>query len=264
VGAAYETLLIDDPAPYVRRVVLNRPERANAFNTAMMTELAAVWADVAAQPDAVRCVVLTGAGERAFCAGADLKERQGMSQADWAAQHDIFERAAYALMDCPVPVIAAVNGAAYAGGCELVLACDFAFAAASARFALTETTLGIIPGIGGTQNLPRAVGMRRAKQIILSGAPFSAEEAFAWGLVNRLCEPDALMTETIETAARIAGNAPLAVRAAKRAMNASLSGDLKSGLAVEVEVYNTLIDTDDRREGIDAFNEKRPPVFKGR
>jgi enoyl-CoA hydratase/carnithine racemase len=134
--------------------------------------------------DALRIAILTGSGDKAFCAGGDLKERHGMSDADWVAQHEIFERAYWRLLDMPVPVIAAVNGAAYGGGTETVLACDFAYASRTARFALTEVTLGIMPGAGGTQFLPRAAGERRAKEIILTGRPFTAEQAYEWVIVN--------------------------------------------------------------------------------
>jgi enoyl-CoA hydratase len=261
--AQYQTLLAERIEPAVLRVTLNRPQAANALNTQMGRELLSLWSELADARD-IGCVVLTGAGERAFCAGADLKERQGMSDADWQAQHVIFERHYWALLDVPMPVIAAVNGHAYAGGLEMMLACDFAYAVPAARFALTETTLGIMPGAGGTQLLPRAVGERRAKEIILTGRPFSAEEAQQWGLVNRLVAPEALMDKALATAAQIAENAPLAVRQAKKAIHTGLQMELKSAFLFELEAYNRLIPTEDRREGIAAFNEKRKPRFKGR
>jgi enoyl-CoA hydratase/carnithine racemase len=158
---AYETLSIETPRPHVLQVTLNRPAVRNAINTQMGRDLLALWSGLIVDPGDVRAVVLTGAGS-VFCAGGDLKERNGMSEADWRAQHEIFERGYWALLDCPVPVIAAVNGHAYGGGCEMLLACDFAYAVPAARFALTEVTLGIMPGAGGTQLLPRAVGERRA------------------------------------------------------------------------------------------------------
>jgi enoyl-CoA hydratase len=259
-----ETLRLEEVAPELLLVTLDRPQAANALNTQMMRDLEALWTRLTAMPGAVRCVVLTGAGERAFCAGADLKERHGMSDADWQAQHVIFERQYWALLDVPVPVIAAVNGHAYAGGLEMMLACDFAYAVPAARFALTEVTLGIMPGAGGTQLLPRAVGERRAKELILTGRPFAAESARDWGLVNRLVEREALMDEALATAAAIADNAPLAVRQAKKAIHAGLQLDLRSGLLFEIEAYNRLVPSADRREGIRAFNEKRKPRFTGR
>jgi enoyl-CoA hydratase/carnithine racemase len=146
----------------------------------------------------------------------------------------------------------------------LALCCDFIYASDIARFALTEVSLGIMPGAGGTQNLPRAVGERRAKEIILSGRPFSAKDAYDWGMVNRICAPDKLMDEVLETARRIADNAPISVRQAKHAIHYGLQMDLASGMMLEIEAYNRMVPTDDRREGIASFNEKRKPVFKGR
>ena len=146
---------------------------------------------------------------RIFCAGANLKERNGMTDAQWMAQHALFEQMIMALMDCPVPVIAAINGASYAGGFEMTLGCDFVYASKTARFALTEVTLGIMPGACGTQNLPRAVGLRRAKEIILTGEPISAEQAYEYGIVNKLCEPKNLLDDAFTTAQKICDNAPI-------------------------------------------------------
>ncbi len=260
----YETLRVEDQGGGLSLLVLNRPHVANAMNTQMGRDLLAFFEEVNADPLAHRAIVVTGAGDKAFCAGGDLKERQGMSDAAWQAQHLLFERTVRAFIACPVPVIGAVNGAAYAGGCELALCCDFLYAAETARFALTEVTLGIMPGAGGTQNLPRAVGERRAKEVILTGRPFSAREAFDWGMVNRLCAPDKLLDETLETARRIADNAPISVRQAKHAIHFGLQMDLASGMMFEIEAYNRMVPTEDRREGIASFNEKRKPVFKGR
>src|SRR5438045_3773295 len=213
----YETARVDDRVEGLLLRTLNRPEVANAMNTQMGRDLLAFFDAINAAPANQRCIVLTGAGERAFCAGGDLKERNGMTDEAWQDQHLLFERMIRAFIGCPVPVIGAVNGAAYAGGCELALCCDFIYATENARFALTEVTLGIMPGAGGTQNLPRAVGERRAKEIILTGRPFTAQEAHEWGMVNRLCAPDRLIDETLETARRIADSAPTTVRAAKHA-----------------------------------------------
>jgi enoyl-CoA hydratase len=264
VSGPYETLLLDYPQPRVLRVTLNRPQSANAFNTQMMRELAELWTGLGAQSEVPRCVVLTGAGSRAFCAGADLKERNGMTDAQWMAQHEVIELQYAALIASPIPVIAAVNGHAFAGGLEMVLACDFAYAVSDARFALTEVTLGIMPGAGGTQTLSRAVGERRAKEIILTGRPFTAQEALDWGMVNALHPPDALMPAALATASQIASNAPLALREARRAIHGGLQMSLESGMRFEIECYNRLVPTDDRYEGIRAFNEKRKPDFKGR
>src|SRR6478672_526379 len=185
----YQHLLVErSDDRHVVTVVLNRPEQMKAMNTQMGHDLLACFTALGSDADA-RAIVITGAGDKAFCAGGDLKERNGMTEAQWRAQHAIFEEAIYGVMNSLVPVIGAVNGAAFGGGCELALACDFVYAASTARFALTETTLGIMPGCGGTQNLARAVGARRAKELILSGRPFTADQAYEWGLVNRVCEP---------------------------------------------------------------------------
>ena len=260
----FATLALDRPVEHVLKVTLNRPEAANSLNTEMGRDLLALFDGLAADPNAARAVVLTGAGERVFCAGADLKERNGMSDQTWAAQHLIFERMVRAMIDCPVPVIAAVNGAAYAGGLEIALACDFIYAARTARFAFTEVTLGIMPGAGGTQNLPRAIGERRAKEAILTGKPFGAEDALAWGMVNRLCDPAKVVAEAVDAASAIAGNAPVSVRQAKHSIHHGLQMSLRDGMMFEIEAYNRTIPTEDRREGIKSFSEKRKPVFKGK
>jgi enoyl-CoA hydratase/carnithine racemase len=260
----YATLRVEDRGAGLLLLTLNRPEVANALNTQMGRDLLGFFDGLAAEPSAARCIVLTGTGERAFCAGGDLKERDGMTDAAWQAQHLLFERMIRAFIGCPLPVIAAVNGAAYAGGCEMALCCDFIYAAETARFALTEVTLGIMPGAGGTQNLPRAVGERRAKELILTGRPFSAEEAVRWGMVNRLCPPQLVVDEALETGREIASNAPIAVRQAKHAMHFGMQIDLASGMMLEIEAYNRMVPTEDRREGVAAFNEKRPPHFVGR
>lgn len=260
----FDTLLVDRPADHVLRVTLNRPQVANAMNTQLGADMHDLFTDLLLDPADIRVVILTGAGEKAFCAGGDLKERNGMTDAAWRKQHVLFEQAIYTMMDCPAPVIAAVNGVAYGGGTELALACDFTYAASTARFALTEVTLGIIPGGGGTQTLARAVGPRRAKEIITSGRPFSAEDALAWGVANSVHSPEDLMPAVLDTASRIAGNAPLAVRQAKRAIDLGYGVDIKTGLGIEIEAYNRLIPTEDRREGVLAFNEKRKANFQAK
>lgn len=260
----YETLSLDRPAPHVLRVTLDRPDAANAMNTRMGLDLVDVFERFQIDLCDVRAIVVTGRGEKAFCAGGDLKERKGMTDEAWAAQHAIFERMVRALVACPLPVIAAVNGAAYGGGCEIAAACDFIYASENARFALTEVTLGIMPGAGGTQTLPRAVGTRRAKEIVLTGLPFGAAEAERWGLVNRVCPPDELVDAAVATATRIAGNAPISVRQAKQAISRGVDMSIWDGLSFEIEAYNRMVPTEDRREGVLAFNEKRKPDFKGR
>lgn len=260
----YETLKTEVIDTHILLVTLNRPEVLNALSTQMGRDLTDLWTRLTEEPAELRCIVLTGAGDRAFCSGADLKERKGMSNETWRKQHEIFERAYWALVDLPLPVIAALNGHAYAGGLETALSCDFIYAVKGARMALTEVTLGIMPGAGGTQNLPRALGERRAKEIILTGRPFTMEQAYEWGMVNQLCDPGTVLTQALDTARAIARNAPLSVRQAKKSIRFGMQMELRTAFRFEVEAYNQLVDTDDRREGITAFNEKRAPVFKGR
>jgi enoyl-CoA hydratase len=257
----YQTLALEQRDEHILVVTLNRPQVLNALNTQMGKDKLDLWTRLAAEPGALRCVVLTGAGERAFCAGADLKERDGMSEAVWRTQHEIFERMFMALMELPLPVIAAVNGHAYGGGLEIALACDFIYAAQGARFALSETRLGLMPGGGGTQNLGRAAGERRAKELIFSAQPFSPQQGYEWGLVNRVC--DNVLEDALATARNIAENAPLAVRQAKKSVHYGLQMDLVTGYRFEIEAYNQLIGTEDRKEGVRAFNEKRKPRFSG-
>jgi enoyl-CoA hydratase len=264
MAKTYDTLQIENPQPHTVLVTLNRPASANAMNTQMGIDLLDLFDSINAAPARQRCVVLTGAGARAFCAGGDLKERNGMTDQQWQDQHLIFERAIRAIIQCPVPMIAAVNGAAYAGGMEIALCADFIYAAEHVRFALTEVTLGIMPGAGGTQTLPRAVGGRRAKEILLTGRPFTAQQGFEWGMVNRICTAETLMADALETAAAIADNAPISTRQIKQAVNSGMNMDLVSGMMFEIEAYNRMVPTEDRREGIRAFNEKRKPDFQGR
>ena len=262
--ADFETIVVSRHDDHVLLVTLNRPNVSNALNTRMGLDLMEVFEQLAIDLEDLRVAIVTGQGDKAFCAGGDLKERNGMSDESWRAQHLIFERMVRAMMACPIPLLAAVNGAAYGGGCEIAAASDFVYAASTARFALTEVTLGIMPGAGGTQNLARAVGERRAKELILSGLPFTALEAEAWGLVNRVVEPADLVESTFAIAGRIAANGPLAVRQAKQAVHRGLQMSVWDGLAFEIEAYNRLVTTEDRREGVLAFNERRKPVFRGR
>jgi len=264
MATEYTTLRCETPAPGIALLTLNRPDAANALNTQMGRDLMDYFEALALDPQDIRCIVMTGAGEKAFCAGGDLKERNGMTDEAWQRQHVLFERMFRAILACPLPVIAAVNGAAYGGGCEIAACCDFIYAAESARFALTEVRLGIMPGGGGTQNLARAMGERRAKEIILTAKPFTAAEGAAWGLVNCLTSAADLVKGALATAVAIAANAPISVLQAKQAIHSGLQMSLCDGLAFEIEAYNRTVPTEDRREGVLAFNEKRPPRFRGR
>jgi enoyl-CoA hydratase len=258
----YQTLALESRGEHILLVTLNRPQVLNALNTQMGKDKLDLWTRLAAEPGALRCVVLTGAGERAFCAGADLKERDGMSETVWRAQHEIFERAFVALWELPLPVIAAVNGHAFGGGLEIALGCDFLYAAKEAQLALSETRLGLMPGGGGTQNLARAAGERRAKELVMTAQPFNAQQGYEWGIVNRVCDDP--LAEALGTAEKISENAPLAVRQAKKSIHYGLQSDLLTGYRFEIEAYNQLVATDDRKEGVRAFNEKRKPRFQGK
>ena len=259
----YQAVLTERVGDHVLLVTLNRPEVLNAMDARMGVEMSDLVGRLAHDPDWVRCVVLTGAG-RAFSAGGDLKVRNTQSVRDWTVQHELAERTSIARMESPVPWIAAVNGICYAGGLEAALTCDFIYADREAKFAQTECRIGIMPGTMGTQNLPRAVGERRAKELILSAAPFTAAEAYEWGMVNRLCEPGTVVAQSLAAAQRIADCAPLSVRQAKKSIHFGLQTDLRTGYRLELEAYYRLLDTEDRREGIAAFNERRAPRFQGR
>lgn len=260
--ATNQVVRLTTPVEHVLLIEFNRPQVLNAIGTATGHALLDVFTRLRTD-GAHRCAILTGVGDRAFSAGGDLKERHGMTNDQWLRQHELFENVGFAIVDCPVPIIAAVNGIAFGGGCELALLCDFIYAADTARFALTETRLGIMPGGGGTQNLARAAGERRAKELILGATPFSADEALAWGIANRIFSTADLREATIAMAQKIAENAPLAVTQAKKAISNGLQMDRRTAMLFEIEAYNRLVFSQDRLEGVRAFNEKRRPEFKG-
>lgn len=247
----------------IATVTLHRPEVMNALNTQTFEELRQLFRELSDQGQ-LRCVVLTGAGEKAFCAGGDLKERNGMSNEQWKRQHQLIEEVFLLVRDFPVPVIAAVEGYAFAGGCELALLADFIIASETARFALTEVTRGIMPGGGGLQNLPRAIGIRRAKELIFTGRHMDARLAYEWGAVNRVVPKGKALETALELARQIAESAPLSVKMAKMSMNRGTEVDFHTGYALDIAAYNTLVPTEDRLEGIAAFNEKRKPVWKNK
>lgn len=211
----------------------------------------------------VRAVVLTGAGDKAFCAGADLKDREKMSREDIVAWLDLLHRVFRTLETSPRIFVAAINGAAFGGGVELSLACDLRVADPGAALALTEVKLGIIPGGGGTQRLPRAIGISRAKDLIFTGRRVLAAEAMAMGLVNKVSAPGKALDEAVAMAAEIASNAPLAVAQAKAAITEGMDLAWDEASALERAKYVPLLDTRDRLEGLAAFREKRRPVYRG-
>jgi enoyl-CoA hydratase len=259
----FKTLKIQEENKKILLVTLNRPTARNAINIEMMQDLLNLWQELYINSTHLHCVILTGA-DTAFCAGADLKERNNMSLDVWTAQHAVLEQAMLAMLDCPIPIISAVNGPAFGGGLELVLASDFAYAADTATFAQSEVKIGLMPGALGTQHLPRTCGLKRAKELAFTATSFTAQDAFDWGIINKICEPNQLMSDVLATANKISDNAPFAVRQTKKSMNMSQYLDIKSGFAFEIEAYNRLLNTKDREEGIRAFNEKRKPHFIGK
>jgi enoyl-CoA hydratase len=257
----YDTLLVEQ-RQHVAYVTLNRPSALNALNTPLRRDLQQCFADLQADRE-VRVVVLTGAG-RAFCAGADIKEWREPTSVVEDREERLRLNFWQAMSRCEVPIIAAINGYALGGGCELAMCCDIRIASDQAQLGLTEVTLGIIPGGGGTQRLPRLIGRGKALELILTGRRIDAKAALHLGLVEQVVPPDQLMAAAEELALTIVSRAPLAVKYAKEAMVRGLELPLTEGLKVESELYTLLRTTDDRMEGARAFQEKRPPQFKGR
>lgn len=242
---------------------LDRPGARNALGRQLLGELEEAFAALAADP-AVRVVVLHSLVEGVFCAGADLKERAGMTPEEAEAFVKRLRAAFTALERLPMPVIAALEGAALGGGLELALACDLRVAGAAARLGLPETSLAIIPGAGGTQRLPRLIGRSRAKELIFTARRLSSAEALACGVVDRSVEAGSALAAALDLAREILPNGPVALRAAKEAIDAGLDRDRDGGLAVEEACYARVLPTEDRLEGLAAFREKRKPVYRGR
>jgi enoyl-CoA hydratase/carnithine racemase len=243
---------------------IDRADRANALSRPTLLAFGKLAREAATNPS-IRAIVVTGAGDKAFCAGADLKERQGMSENDVRVQVGLYRSELGPLDRSPKPVVAAISGAALGGGLELALCCDLRVAAAHAVLGLPETSLGIIPGAGGTQRLPRVVGEARAKEMILLARRLSANEALAWGLVNRVTPAGkSVLDDTLEWVAPIADGAPIAQGAALEAIDRSFDTTLELGLELERVSYDRTIVSEDRREALAAFAEKRKPAFKGR
>jgi enoyl-CoA hydratase len=258
---SYETLIVETPSVGVTLIRLNRPEALNALNSQLLGELSAAL-DAAEADDGVRCVVLTGS-DRAFAAGADIKEMSDKSYAQMFASN-FFGAAGRRVEQFRKPVIAAVAGYALGGGCELAMLCDFIIAAETAKFGQPEINLGVMPGIGGTQRLPRAVGKAKAMDMILTARMMDAAEAERAGLVSRVVAADKLLDEALAAAAKIASQSPLAVMMNKELVNTAFETTLATGVAVERRLFHSLFAFDDQKEGMAAFVEKRKPEFKGR
>lgn len=243
-------------------LTLNRPEAANALSLKMLNELRDVQQELKFNRN-VRCVIVTGAGEKAFCAGADLKERAQMNETEVRQTVSLIRETINEFEQLPQPVICAMNGVAFGGGLELALACDLRIASETVKLGLTETSLGIIPGAGGTQRLPRLIGKGRAKELIYTAKRITAVEAERIGLVEYVVPSSQLLEKAHEIANQIVENAPIAVAQAKLAINRGLEVDIHSGLKLEQMAYEITIPTKDRLEGLQAFKEKRKPVYKG-
>jgi methylglutaconyl-CoA hydratase len=246
----------------VATVTLNRPDAANALSVEMLEQFIDALYALKFDPE-VRVVVITGSGEKAFCAGADLIQRGQMNLTQTRQHINLIRTAVNEVEAMPQPVIVAVNGVAFGGGTELALAADIRIASTGAKFGLTETALAIIPGAGGTQRLPRIIGIAKAKELILTARRIDAAEAERIGLVNHVVAPEELLNKAYELAREITKNGPLAVRQAKLAINKGVEVDLATGLAIEQNCYEVIMPSKDRLEGLKAFKEKRPPVYKG-
>ncbi len=258
-----EPTILIDRAEGLYTLTLNRPQAMNSLSFPMLLELQAALQELRFDEEA-RCLIVTGAGDRAFCAGADLKERAGMTPDQVRRFIETIRSTFTLLADLPIPAIAAVNGVALGGGTELALACDLRVVAETAQMGLTEASLAIIPGAGGTQRLPRIVGTAKAKEMIYLARRIDAREAREVGLANRVAAPEALLDTARAMAHAICANGPVALRAAKRAIDRGMEMDLASALVFESTCYEMTIPTEDRQEGLAAFREKRKPRYKGR
>ena len=258
------TIQVSSTQNGVTWITIERPEAMNALSGEVLHGLEDALA-VVASDTSVRLVAVTGAGDRAFSAGADLKERRGMDASQTRERIVLINRVFDTLAALPRPTVAAVNGGAFGGGLELALACDFRIAVASAQLGLTEVRLGIMPGAGGTQRLPRLIGAARAKEMILLGRRIDAERARQIGLVNQVVPDAAALRAAVDALAdELVGCAPVSVAKAKEAIDGGLDADLAAGLAIERGCYQATLATEDRNEGLRAFAEKRPPRYQGK
>ena len=261
----YETLLLSE-VDRVVTVTINRPAKLNALNAQVLSELTQAFQALEAVPAAsrVRTAILTGAGEKAFVAGADIAEMSGLSAAEAYTFSAAGHRLGRLMEDVSFPIIAAVNGFALGGGCELALCADYIFAAEHAKFGQPETNLGLMPGFGGTQRLSRRIGLARARELVYSGEPISAAQALSIGLVNRVLPAAELLAQTVQHAQRIAQQAPLAVASSKRALNRGFDADLAAACELEATAFGALFATEDARAGLTAFLAKQRATYQAR
>ncbi|MGE0527280.1 MAG: enoyl-CoA hydratase/isomerase family protein [Bdellovibrionales bacterium] len=242
---------------------INRPEALNALNRQVLTDLKILLQELE-QKRELRAAILTGAGEKAFVAGADIKEMESLTSSQAREMALTGQGLLQKIADLPFPVIAAMNGFALGGGLELALACDFIVASEKAKWGLPEVTLGLIPGYGGTQRLSRALGRALARRVALSGEMFTARQGYEWGLFAHVVEPEALMDTARKLAATLTQRAPMALAWVKEAINHGSDRSLPEGLKLEADLFARTFETKDHSEGIQAFIEKRPPNFQGR
>ncbi len=260
---AYETLIVEKREDRIAVVTINRPKVLNALNATVIDELEKCFKELQADPD-VGVVILTGAGEKAFVAGADITGLVELDPLDGKRFAEKGQAVFNLIENLGKPVIAAINGYALGGGCELAMACTIRIASEKAKLGQPEVNLGIIPGYGGTQRLPRLVGKGRAMELILTGRMVDAQEAYQMGLVNKVVPPDKLLDEAIEMAKTILSKGPLAVKFAMEAVNRGLEVSLEDGLKIEADLFGMCCATEDKVEGTKAFLEKRKPNFQGK
>lgn len=259
----FENILLEQVEAGIYRLTVNRPRSFNALNSATLDEIYAAGEQIANTPDA-RVLLVTGAGEKAFVAGADISEMQDKSAIEGQGFSQKGMRAFRRLETLDIPVIAVVNGYCLGGGCELAMSCDWIMASDRAQFGQPEVNLGVTPGFGGSQRLPRLIGRAKAMELLVTGRQIKADQALAWGLVNHVHAADELMEKALETARQIIGKGPIAVRLVKQAVQRGQDMDLDNACLLESEVFGLCFSTDDQKEGMGAFLAKRSPDFKAR